>query len=53
MMDACVVYLNISVFFYPLIAVYDAGAAVYRSMGNVKITYEWCKEKGMVTDCAM
>lgn len=39
-MEACVVYLNITAFSYPMIAVYDAGAAAYRSMGNTKVTME-------------
>ncbi len=39
-MEACTIYLNISAFSYPMIAVYDAGASAYRSMGNTKVTME-------------
>jgi len=37
-MIACEIYLFISAFSYPAIALYNAGAAVYRSMGNTKAT---------------
>ena len=37
-MDACVVYLQISVFSYPALAVYNAGAALYRSLGKTSVT---------------
>ena len=37
-MEACVVYLRISAYSYPAIAVYNAGAAIYRSMGKTNIT---------------
>lgn len=37
-MDACVVYLQISVFSYPALAVYNAGAALYRSLGRTSVT---------------
>ena len=38
-MDACVVYLRISAYSYPAIAVYSAGAALYRSLGRTSTTY--------------
>ena len=37
-MDACVTYLKISAYAYPAIAVYQTGAAVYRSMGKTDVT---------------
>ena len=37
-MEACVTYLKISAYSYPAIAVYNAGAAVYRSMGKTGVT---------------
>jgi len=37
-MKACEIYLFISAFSYPAIALYNAGAAVYRSMGKTKVT---------------
>lgn len=37
-MEACVTYLRISAYSYPAIAVYNAGAAVYRSVGKTSIT---------------
>ena len=37
-MEACVTYLRISAYSFPAIAVYSAGAAVYRSMGRTKAT---------------
>lgn len=37
-MEACVTYLLISALSYPAISIYNAGAAIYRSMGNTKIT---------------
>lgn len=33
-MDACVVYLRISAYSYPAIAIYNAGTALYRSLGK-------------------
>ena len=37
-MQNAIVYLIISVFSFPLLAVYDSCAALYRSMGNAQIT---------------
>ena len=37
-MEACVTYLRISAYSYPAIAVYNAGAAIYRSMGKTGVT---------------
>ena len=37
-MDACVTYLRISAYSYPAIAIYNAGAAIYRSIGKTKTT---------------
>ena len=37
-MDACVTYLRISAYSYPALAVYNAGASVYRSMGKTGTT---------------
>lgn len=37
-MDACMIYLKISAYSYPALAVYNAGAAVYRSMGKTNVT---------------
>lgn len=37
-MDACVIYLQISVFSYPALAAYNAGAALYRSLGKTNVT---------------
>ena len=37
-MEACVTYLKISAYSYPAIAVYNAGDAVYRSMGKTGVT---------------
>ncbi len=37
-MDACIVYLKISVYSYPALAIYNAGAALYRSMGQTRAT---------------
>lgn len=37
-MDACMVYLRISAYSYPFLAVYNAGAAMYRSMGKTSVT---------------
>ena len=37
-MDACITYLRISAYSYPALAVYNAGAAVYRSRGKTNVT---------------
>lgn len=37
-MDACVVYLRISAYSYAALAVYNAGAALYRSVGRTSVT---------------
>lgn len=37
-MEACVTYLRISAYSYPALAIYNAGAALYRSMGKTKET---------------
>jgi putative efflux protein, MATE family len=37
-MDACETYLRISAYSYPALAIYDAGAALYRSIGKTSTT---------------
>ena len=37
-MDACVTYLRISAYSYPALAIYNSGAAVYRSLGKTNVT---------------
>ena len=37
-MDACITYLRISAYSYPAIAIYNAGAALYRSIGKTNVT---------------
>lgn len=37
-MTACIIYLRITLFSYPAQAIYDAGAALYRSMGRTSVT---------------
>lgn len=36
-MEACVTYLRISAYSYPSLAIYNAGAAVYRSLGRTNV----------------
>ena len=37
-MEACITYLRISAYSYPALAVYNAGAAVYCSLGKTNVT---------------
>jgi len=37
-MDACVIYLTITVFSFPALAIYNSCSALFRSMANTKIT---------------
>ncbi len=37
-MQACIIYLKISAYSYPALAIYNAGAAVYRSLGKTSAT---------------
>lgn len=37
-MEACVTYLRISAYSYPALAIYNAGSAMYRSMGKTNVT---------------
>lgn len=37
-MEACEIYLRISVYSFPALAVYNAGAALYRSIGKTGVT---------------
>lgn len=37
-MQACVTYLRISAYSYPALAIYNSGAAVYRSLGKTSVT---------------
>ncbi len=39
-MSACVTYLCVSAYSYPALAIYNAGAAMYRSFGNTKTTMQ-------------
>lgn len=39
-MEACVIYLRISAFSFPALAIYNTGAAIYRSLGKTKVTME-------------
>lgn len=37
-MEACITYLRISAYSYPALAVYNSGAALYRSIGRTSVT---------------
>lgn len=37
-MEACITYLKISAYSYPALAIYNASASLYRSMGKTKVT---------------
>ena len=37
-MDACILYLRISAYSYPALAIYNAGAALFRSIGRTSVT---------------
>lgn len=37
-MQACITYLRISAYSYPALAIYNTGAAVYRSLGKTSVT---------------
>lgn len=37
-MEACVTYLRISAYSYPFLAIYNSGAAIFRSLGKTKVT---------------
>lgn len=37
-MESCVTYLKISAYSYPALAIYNSGAAVYRSLGKTNVT---------------
>jgi putative MATE family efflux protein len=37
-MQACIIYLRISAYSYPALAIYNAGAAIYRSIGKTDTT---------------
>lgn len=37
-MQACITYMRISAYSYPALAIYNSGAAVYRSLGKTSVT---------------
>lgn len=37
-MESCIIYLKISAYSYPALAIYNSGAAVYRSLGKTNVT---------------
>lgn len=37
-MEACITYLRISAYSYPALAIYNSGAALYRSIGRTSVT---------------
>ena len=37
-MDACILYLRISAYSYPALAIYNSGAALFRSIGKTSVT---------------
>ena len=37
-MEACITYLRISAYSFPALAIYNAGASLYRSMGKTDVT---------------
>ena len=37
-MRSCITYLRISAYSYPALAVYNSGAALFRSMGKTSVT---------------
>lgn len=47
-MEACMIYLGISVWSYPAQAIYDSGAALYRSMGKTKTTMNISIQSNMI-----
>ena len=42
-MEACITYLRISAYSFPALAIYNAGASLYRSMGKTDVTI-YCVE---------
>lgn len=54
-MEACVTYLQISAYSYPAIAIYNAGAAIYRSMGKQRrlCTFHWLPMESIFWETAL